>query len=121
MSQEAEWRWDLKLGEEGESLVRRLLEGAHTVEVKRDFIAPTSGNLAIEYECRGKPSGIAVTEADWWAFVSGRGQADRVVILFETKHLKELCRRYYKNGSKTSGGDQGCSRMVLIPVCEILT
>jgi hypothetical protein len=121
MSREAEWRWDLKLGEEGESLVRRLLEGAQTIEVKRDFIAPTSGNLAVEYESRGKPSGIAVTEADWWAFVSGRGQADRVVILIETEHLKELCRRYYQSGNTISGGDQGSSLMVLIPICDILT
>lgn len=121
MNPKAEWRWDLKLGEEGEQLVKHLLGRARTIEVKRDFIASTSGNLAVEYECRGKPSGIAVTESDWWAFVSGRGEANCVVIFIETKQLKELCRRYYQRGETISGGDGGLSRMVLVPICDILT
>lgn len=38
------------------------------VEVKEDFLCKNTGNIAVEVECRGKPSGLAVTEADWWVY-----------------------------------------------------
>lgn len=38
------------------------------VEVKSDYYCQKSGNVAVEVECRGKPSGLAVTEADWWVY-----------------------------------------------------
>jgi hypothetical protein len=41
----------------------------YTYEIKTDTYAetkPITGNIAIEFECRGKPSGIAVTEADYF-------------------------------------------------------
>jgi|APCry1669189534_1035231.scaffolds.fasta_scaffold19799_3 hypothetical protein len=40
-----------------------------TYEIKTDFkCAPLfdTGNLFIEYECRNRPSGISVTQADWF-------------------------------------------------------
>lgn len=39
-----------------------------TVEVKSDYMAERTGNLAIEYynSKQGKPSGITVTKADLW-------------------------------------------------------
>lgn len=37
------------------------------IEVKNDSLKEHTGNVAIEFECRGKPSGIAVTKAKWWA------------------------------------------------------
>lgn len=36
-----------------------------TLEVKEDFKCMVTGNVCVEYECRGKPSGIAVTQADY--------------------------------------------------------
>lgn len=85
---------DLKLGNEGEQMVVRFLEkrglkyhksnndnkydiemisgfGQNTLkyEVKTDVkCAPVfdTGNLFIEFSSRGKPSGIEVTEADWF-------------------------------------------------------
>ena len=40
-----------------------------TYEVKTDYIVYKmfdTGNLFVEFECRNKPSGIAVTEAEWY-------------------------------------------------------
>jgi hypothetical protein len=37
-----------------------------TFEVKFDEMSSQTGNVAIEYECRGKPSGIKITKAICW-------------------------------------------------------
>ena len=53
---------DLQDGEGGERLVQEILSGERgTVEVKRDFIVSESGRVAIEFLCRGRPSGIATS------------------------------------------------------------
>ena len=52
-------RYDLKVFSEDES---------YTIEVKWDMKAPETGNVAIEFEYRGNPSGIEASEADFWAY-----------------------------------------------------
>ena len=37
-------------------------------EVKQDWKAHYSGNLVVEVEMYGKPSGLMATTADWWIF-----------------------------------------------------
>jgi hypothetical protein len=37
-------------------------------EVKQDWKAHYSGNLVVEIEMHGKPSGLMATTADWWIF-----------------------------------------------------
>lgn len=39
-----------------------------TLEVKEDFKCMVTGNVCVEFECRGKPSGIAVTQADYLVY-----------------------------------------------------
>ena len=66
---------DFRYGYAGEQLVDELLTNGRTVEVKRDRRWHETGNLYIEVECwynsteSWQASGIAVTEADYWAFV----------------------------------------------------
>ena len=66
---------DFRYGYAGEQLVEELLTNGKTVEVKRDRRWHQTGNLYIEVECwynstqNWQASGIAVTEADYWAFV----------------------------------------------------
>ena len=66
---------DFRYGYAGEQLVEELLTNGKTVEVKRDRRWHETGNLYIEIECwynsteSWQASGIAVTEADYWAFV----------------------------------------------------
>ena len=57
---------DLKYGQEREKKIVSLLDqDKNKLEVKteRDWWAKT-GNIAIEVECWGKPSGLSKTEAD---------------------------------------------------------
>ena len=66
---------DLSFGQEGETLVKELLTGGKTVEVKRDKRWKDTGNIYVETECYFNrtrswgPSGINATEADYWAIV----------------------------------------------------
>ncbi len=41
-------------------------EKTYTYEIKTDVYPKDTGNLVIEFECRGLPSGIDVTEADYF-------------------------------------------------------
>ena len=53
-------KYDLKMSKKNKDV---------TYEIKTDFkCAPLfdTGNLFVEYECRNKPSGIMVTQADWY-------------------------------------------------------
>lgn len=51
--------WDIKIVKDG-------MEPT-TYEVKADRKAIDTGNIAIEYECNGKDSGIKTTKCTYWA------------------------------------------------------
>jgi hypothetical protein len=113
-----DFRYDLEIGKEGERIVDSLFKDK-LVEVKRDSWVSKSGNIAIEYESRGKPSGIATTEADYWIIIFSGGYQDKVMCVFETELLKEVSRRYFKIGSIKAMGDNNTSMSVIIPIKEI--
>ena len=109
---------DLPDGHFGEKLVAAIF--AHKkIEVKRDFLVGKTGNIVIEYESRKKPSGIAVTTADYWALVlDGEGYNHQVIIIIETDRLKEIAREHM--GDVVKGGDNHTSLLVKIPVEELV-
>ena len=39
-----------------------------TFEVKEDFTCEKTGNVGLEFECRGKPSGIQTSQADFYIY-----------------------------------------------------
>lgn len=84
---------DYTFGAAGESLVNELLTQGKTVEVKRDRKWWSTGNIYIETECwyntseSWEASGLAVTKADYWAFVLESG-----VIFVPTNHVKYAVR-----------------------------
>jgi len=86
------------------------------LELKTDYIWQTSGNIAVEYKCNGKPSGIAVTEADMIVFELQKKDQQPIRIFYETEHLKKIARLWYKRGMRMKGGDNQLSEFVLIPV-----
>lgn len=58
---------DLRYGQAREdALVQVFLRSR--VEVKSDRQAARTGNVFVEFKQKGRPSGLAVTMADWWAF-----------------------------------------------------
>ena len=57
---------DLEYGKVREQAVASMLQDKK-IEVKSERdVWQNTGNIAIEYESYGKPSGIAATEADYW-------------------------------------------------------
>lgn len=117
------FEYDLPAGVAGERLVQELLAGERgTIEVKRDFKVTETGNIAIEFECRGHKSDIAVTKATWWALVlDGKKFAHEIIIFIKTTRLKEIARSIYKENGWVIGGDKGSNtKMVLIPIEEFI-
>ena len=57
---------DLEYGQVREKKVADMLQGKK-IEVKSERgMWQRTGNIAIEFESYGKPSGIAATESDYW-------------------------------------------------------
>lgn len=112
------FKYDLKVGQEGENLIAKLLK-SKKIEVKRDSWVYKSGNIAIEYESRGKPSGISKSEAEWWSIIFSGGFEDNIVLFIESNKLKQICRDFYKKGSVKKMGDNNSSLAVLIPLKEL--
>ena len=113
---------DLKFGEEYEQGLEKLFKTKGKIEVKteRDQWVET-GNIAIEIRCRGKKSGLSVTESDWWFHIlSDKGKVKGMICL-PVEELKNICRVMIKNGTvkKIMGGDDNESEILLLPIKEL--
>ena len=115
MNYNSDFRFDLEVGQEAEQKLGLILNAK--IEVKRDLLAHKTGNVYIEYESRGKPSGISTTEADYYCIVI----KDKSYILISTKDLKELCRKYLNTDRDKRGGDNNTSKGILLPTKELIT
>ena len=111
---------DLEYGQVREKLVADMLQDKK-IEVKseRDKWQKT-GNIAIEYECYGKPSGISVTEADYWFHNLCIGEDTFCTLVFKVDNLKKLINNLdYKRS--VSGGDHNASRMYLLKLDKLFS
>lgn len=106
---------DLEVGQLGERALGAILSGKK-LEVKTDLQAAQTGNVFVEYESRGKPSGLAKTEADFWVFILSKCR----VAIIETNQLRMICRPYYRSLRDINGGDVNSSRGILLPVRELI-
>ena len=111
----SDFRHDLKLAQETENAFAEILGPNTTIEIKDDLQASQTGNIFIEFESRGKPSGIATTEADYWAI-----HIDGIWITLRTDKLKGIARKMYKLFGTTLGGDSNTSKGVLIPIKNLI-
>ena len=113
---------DLKFGEEYEQGLEKLFKTKGKIEVKteRDKWIET-GNIAIEIRCRGKKSGLSVTESDWWFHILSEKGKVKGMICLPVEELKNICRVMIKNGTakKIMGGDDNESEILLLPIKEL--
>lgn len=83
-----------------------------TVEIKEDFYCQRSGNVALEYECRGKLSGISTTKAN---IIMYKVHMNNIVCFHActASKLKESIRnrRYFRD---VVGGDVGSNTKMLL-------
>jgi len=111
---------DLEYGKVREKQVADMLQDKK-IEVKseRDVWQKT-GNIAIEYECYGKPSGINATESDYWFHNLCIGEDIFATIVFDTNSLKRIINNLdYKRS--VSGGDNNASRMYLLNLQKLFS
>ena len=110
---------DLEFGKHWEEHIDEVFSGAKTCEVKteRDWWKKT-GNIAIEYECNGKPSGIDKTESDFWIHILSNGSGNYCKLVFDVPMLKRIVEKYKPTHSRMIG-DRGVSNCVLIPLEEL--
>ena len=84
-----------------------------TYEVKTDVFVSSkkdTGNLVVEFESRGKPSGISVTEGDYYVYYMPKLNEIWNIKMSELKALIED-----NEFRKVSGGDEGSNtKMYLI-------
>mgnify|MGYP003117204019 CR=1 FL=1 len=117
MKHNNDFRYDLKIGNKGENLLAKILSyTGKEIEIKTDLQASKTGNVFVEYESRGKDSGIITTEAIWYAFVV----SNENIIVISTTKLKKLCRKYLGTNKDVTGGDENTSKGILLPIYELI-
>lgn len=115
MNYNSDFKYDLQLGNLGEQKLAEILQDK-LIEVKTDLIAHQTGNVYIEYESRGKKSGISTTQSEYYAFII-KGS----IIIKRTEHLKQICRKYLNTDRDRLGGDNNTSKGILLPIQELIS
>lgn len=87
------------------------------IECKSDRLSAKTGNMYFEYESRGKPSGLAVTESDYFAYDTGL-----CIYLFRTDKLKAFLRTGFSSGKykEFKAGDDKTSTGLLVPIIDLV-
>ena len=77
-----------------------------TIEIKEDFSCARTGNVGVEYECRGRASGIEVSKADFYIYKVHQPDGKKGVYVIQTPQLKRMIedKEYFRT---VVGGDPG--------------
>ena len=111
---------DLQYGKIRESQIADMLQNSK-IEVKSERgMWQKTGNIAIEYESYGKPSGIEATESDYWFHNLCIGKETYATLVFNTDILRNIINSLdYKRS--VSGGDHNASRMYLVNIQKLFS
>jgi hypothetical protein len=114
---------DVEYGLIQEKKIRKIFESGSKIEVKAERARwYNSGMIAIEIECKGRPSGLSITQADYWMHMLMRGDEMQMTLLFSVAKLKELVKKALRmpGTNIVYGGDNKASKLVLIPLSAVL-
>lgn len=114
MNYNSDFKYDLKVGQVAEKYLAEILQNKK-VEVKRDLKAHITGNVFIEYSSRGKPSGIATSQAEFYCI-----EIQKKLIILPAEQLKEKCRAFLNTNKDITGGDNNSSKGILLPIQELV-
>jgi hypothetical protein len=111
-------RFDLALqkGRMHERALGRMLEGTFYESKAEIDVWKTTGKAFIECWSRGKPSGLAVTEADTWVQAFEVEGGETVYIMLSTERLRALCAAYGK--LKEGVGDDKAQKGFLLTLWD---
>ena len=91
------------------------------IEVKSEKdLWQKSGNICIEYESWGKPSGIRATESDYWFHNLCVGNNEFCTLVFKTDVLRTIVDKL-DTFKTVSGGDHKASRMFLVNLQKLFS
>tara|TARA_R100000329_G_scaffold115579_1_gene94985 strand:+ start:107 stop:517 length:411 start_codon:yes stop_codon:yes gene_type:complete len=106
---------DLKYGQVKEKIVADMLQDKK-IEVKSERgMWLQTGNIAIEYESYGKPSGINATTSDYWFHNLCIEDEVYATLVFKTDTLRKIVEQT-ENKKTVSGGDHNASKMYLMNI-----
>lgn len=110
---------DLEYGQIFEKKIADMFQNSKIeVKTERDKWNST-GNIVIEFESRGKPSGIATTEAEFWFHNLALHGELIMTLVFPVAVLK----RYLADNKPrvVRGGDDNTSKLYLINLVDLVT
>ena len=109
---------DLEYGKVREDAVADMLQDKK-IEVKseRDKWMET-GNICIEFESYGKPSGIDATESDYWFHNLCIGDQTFATLVFDVNNLKKIVDNL-DSKRVVYGGDNNASKMYLLSLNKL--
>ena len=110
---------DLEFGQQWERHIDEMFSGAKKCEVKteRDKWA-TTGNICIETESYGKPSGLTSTEAELWVHNLVKDNQLRASLVFNTDQLRKVIEEM--KPFTVYGGDNKASKLHLVDITKLL-
>jgi len=110
---------DLEFGQQWEKHIDEMFSGVKKCEVKteRDKWAST-GNICIETESYGKPSGLTSTEAELWVHNLVKDGELCCSLVFNTDKLRKTMEDM--KPYQIMGGDNKASKMYLVNIAKLL-
>jgi len=88
------------------------------IEVKEDFMCKRTGNVAVEFQCRGKPSGIDRSEAAYYIYKIHTPDGEGLFAVSSARLKKLIAGEKYH--SIKVGGDNGSeTKMYLFDIDTI--
>ena len=119
MDYNSDFRYDLEWGKRGENVVAEIVEGDKTeVKSERDGWSKTRNHF-VEFASRGKASGIATTQAEWWTVNFFLHDEFIFNITVPSIRLRHMCRN--KKYRVVSGGDDNTSKGFLVPIVDLIS
>ena len=110
---------DLEFGKQWEEHIDEMFSGAKKCEVKteRDKWAST-GNICIEIESYGKPSGLTSTEAELWVHNLVKDGELCCSLVFNTDKLRKTMEEM--EPFVIMGGDNKASKLYLVKIEKLI-
>jgi|TARA_Y100000389_G_C16961676_1_gene271358 hypothetical protein len=102
-----------------EKIAEMLTDKKIEVKSEKDMWQKT-GNICIEYESWGKPSGIKATEADYWFHNLCVGDNEFCTLVFKTDVLKTIVDKL-DTFKTVAGGDHKASKMFLVNLQKLFS
>ena len=110
---------DLEFGQQWEKHIDDMFSGAKKCEVKTERDTWTrTGNICIEIESYGKPSGLTSTEAEIWVHNLVKDNELCCSLMFNTDKLRKIMKDMKPR--TVMGGDNLASKLYLVNIAKLL-